>query len=115
MELVDRFEKVLKTSDVERLVVTSAMLAMLPRADPDRDVPIRVFDNQKHKVYEFKLSSRKRGRYEKPVFQSRGWRVFVNDRGIAAGDVLYFWEEEYPIEGTRYRIALYKPDLFPHL
>ncbi|CAB4320750.1 unnamed protein product [Prunus armeniaca] len=114
MEL-DRFKKVLKASDVKRLVVTSAMLAMLPRADPDRDVPIRVFDNQKRKVYEFKLSSRQRGRYKKPVFQSRGWRVFVNDRGIAPGDVLYFWEEEYQIHGTRYRIALYKPDLFPHL
>ncbi|CAB4290436.1 unnamed protein product [Prunus armeniaca] len=32
MEL-DRFKKVLKASDVKRLVVTSAMLAMLPRAD----------------------------------------------------------------------------------
>ncbi|CAL9022200.1 unnamed protein product [Prunus brigantina] len=114
MEL-DRIEKVLRASDVKRLVVTSAMLAMLPRANPDQDVPIRVFDNQKRKVYEFKLSSRKRGRYKKPVFQSRGWRVFVNDRGITARDLLYFWEEECQIHGTRYRIALYKPDLFPRL
>ncbi|VVA15287.1 PREDICTED: B3 domain-containing mRNAion factor NGA4, partial [Prunus dulcis] len=111
----DRFEKVLKASDVERLGVTTTMLEMLPPEDPDRDIPIRVFDNQKWKVYEFKLSSRQRGRYKNPVFQSRGWRVFVNDRGIAAGDVLYFWEEEDPFHGTQYRIALYKPKLFPHL
>ncbi|CAB4290416.1 unnamed protein product [Prunus armeniaca] len=112
MEL-DRFEKVLKASDVERLVVTTAMLEMLPPVDPDRDIPIRVFDNQKGKVYEFKLSSRRGGK--KPVFQSRGWRVFVNDRGIAAGDVLYFWAEDDPFHGSQYCIALYKPNLFPHL
>ncbi|CAL8176442.1 unnamed protein product [Prunus armeniaca] len=110
----DRFEKVLKASDVERLVVTRTMLPMLPRPDPARDVPIRVFDNQKGQVYEFQLSIRP-GKYKKPVFQSRGWRVFVKDRGIIAGDLLYFWEEDYQIHGTRYRIALYKPDLFPHL
>ncbi|CAB4290385.1 unnamed protein product [Prunus armeniaca] len=111
----DCFEKVLTASDVKRLGVTTTMLEMLPPEDPDRDIPIRVFDNQKRKDYEFKLSSRQRGRSKNPVFQSRGWRVFANDRGIAAGDVLYFWAEEDPFHGTQYRIALYKPNLFPHL
>ncbi|PQP93186.1 hypothetical protein Pyn_21516 [Prunus yedoensis var. nudiflora] len=112
MEL-DRFEKVLKATDVERLVVTSAMLAMLPRVDPDRDIPIRVFDNQRRRVYEFRLSGRQWGKYRKPVFQSREWRVFVKDRGVVAGDVLFFWVEEDPFHRTQYRIALYKPGLFP--
>ncbi|CAB4290382.1 unnamed protein product [Prunus armeniaca] len=113
MEL-DRFEKVLKASDVKRLVVTSTMLAMLPSVDPDWDIPIRVFDNQRHRVYEFQLSGRRRGKYTKPAFQSRAWRVFAKDRGIAAGDVLFFWaEEEDPFHRTQYRVALYKPHLFP--
>ncbi|KAI5314483.1 hypothetical protein L3X38_043659 [Prunus dulcis] len=89
------------------------MLAMLPRVDSDRDVPIRVFDNQRRWVYEFKLSGRRRNKYRKPVFQSRAWRVFAKDRGIAAGDVLFFWAEEDPFHRTQYRVALYKPHLFP--
>ncbi|KAL6270339.1 hypothetical protein ACE6H2_027250 [Prunus campanulata] len=108
-----RFEKVLNASDLERLVVTTAMLEILPPVDPDRDTPIRVFDNQKLKTYEFKISIRKNGRYQKAVLQSREWGVFVRDRGIAAGDVLYFWAEEEPAHQTQYRIALYKAGLFP--
>ncbi|KAI5314504.1 PREDICTED: L484_001281 [Prunus dulcis] len=106
-----RFEKVLNATDLERLVVTTAMLEILPPVDPNRDTPIRVFDNQKLKTYEFMISIRKNGRYQKAVLQSREWRVFVRDRGIAAGDVLYFWAEEEPAHRTQYRIALYKAAL----
>ncbi|CAB4290418.1 unnamed protein product [Prunus armeniaca] len=108
----DHFKKKLTASDVKRLVVTTAMLEMLPPVDPDRDIPIRVVDTQTHNVYEFKLSCRQGG--TKPVFQSRGWTVFVIDRGIEAGDELYFWAEECLLHGTQYRIALCKPNLFPH-
>ncbi|KAL6270345.1 hypothetical protein ACE6H2_027256 [Prunus campanulata] len=52
-------------------------------------------------------------RYLKPVLQSRGWNRFVNDRGITVGDVVCFWEEENPTYQTQYRIALFKPHLFP--
>ncbi|CAB4320723.1 unnamed protein product [Prunus armeniaca] len=45
---------------------------------------------------------------ENQFFQSKQWRVFVKERGIAAGDVMYFWAEENAFHQTQYRIALLK-------
>ncbi|KAL6270328.1 hypothetical protein ACE6H2_027239 [Prunus campanulata] len=112
MELAQGVQKVIRASDVGRLVVTKEMLAVLPPVNPGNDISINVFDNQTHRDYEFKLAGR-RGRYLKPVLQSRGWKRFVNDRGITVGDVVCFWEEENPTYQTQYRIALFKPHLFP--
>ncbi|VVA15281.1 Hypothetical predicted protein [Prunus dulcis] len=55
----------------------------------------------------------KRDKYRKPVFQSRARRAFAKDRGIAAGDVLFFLGEQDPFHRTQYRVALCKPHLFP--
>ncbi|KAI5314522.1 hypothetical protein L3X38_043698 [Prunus dulcis] len=112
MELAHGVKKVITAADVGRLVVTRKILAVLPTVNPGNDISINVFDNQTHRDYEFKLAVRP-GRYLKPVLQSRGWRAFVNDRGVAVGDVVWFWEEENPTYQTQYRIALFKPDLFP--
>ncbi|VVA15282.1 PREDICTED: PRUPE_8G118300 [Prunus dulcis] len=96
MELAHGVQKVITGTDVGRLVVTKQMLAVI----------------KTHRDYEFKLAVRP-GRYLKPVLQSGGWRAFVNDRAIAVGDVLCFWEEENPTYQAQYRIALFKPHLFP--
>lgn len=112
MELPHGKLKVMTTTDLTRLTVTTEMVAILPPVNPDGDIPLRVFDNQTHRVYEFMLAGRHRG-YLRPVVQSRGWRVFVKDRGIEVGDVIGLWEEENPTYLTQYRIVLFKPDLFP--
>ncbi|CAB4290424.1 unnamed protein product [Prunus armeniaca] len=112
MDLAHGGQKVITATDVGRLVVTREILAVLPPVNPGNTISINVFDSQTDRVYVFKLAGR-RGRYLKSVLQSRGWKRFVNDRGIAVGDVVSFWEEENPIYQTQYRIALFKPHLFP--
>ncbi|CAL9022197.1 unnamed protein product [Prunus brigantina] len=105
---MNRFEKELTPSDVnQRLTVTRGMLEFLPQIDPAHDLPLRVLD-ETGKVYVFYLSGRE-GREKKPVFQAKHWKVFVKERGIAAGDVMYFWREENAFYQTEYRIALLKP------
>ncbi|KAL6270348.1 hypothetical protein ACE6H2_027259 [Prunus campanulata] len=112
MERAHYVQKVITATDVGRLVVPKEMLAVLPPVNPGDDISINVFDNQTRRVYEFRLAVRP-GIYLKPVLQSGGWKAFVNDRGIAVGDVVYFWEEENPTYQTQHRIALLKPNLFP--
>ncbi|KAL6270343.1 hypothetical protein ACE6H2_027254 [Prunus campanulata] len=112
MEPAHGVQKVISATDVGRLVVTREILAVLPPVNPGNAISINVFDRQTDRVYVFKLAGR-RGRYLKPVLQSRGWKRFVNDRGITVGDVVCFWEEENPTYQTQYRIALFKPHLFP--
>ncbi|KAL6270331.1 hypothetical protein ACE6H2_027242 [Prunus campanulata] len=104
---MERCEKELSPTDVnQRLAVTKEMLEFLPPIDPENDVPVRVLD-ETGKVYVFYLSCRQ-GKHRKPVFQSKHWRVFVKERDIAAGDVMYFWAEENAFHQTQYRIALLK-------
>ncbi|CAL8176443.1 unnamed protein product [Prunus armeniaca] len=112
MELAHGVKKVITATDVGRLVVTRKILSVLPPVNPGNAISINVFDSLTDRVYAFQLAGR-RGRYLKPVLQSREWKRFVNDKGIAVGDVVWFWEEENPTYQTQYRIAVFKPDLFP--
>ncbi|CAL9022198.1 unnamed protein product [Prunus brigantina] len=112
MELAHGVKKVITAADVGRLVVTRDMLAVLPPVSPGNAISINVLDRPTNRVYVFQLAGR-RGRYLKPVIQFRGWKRFVKDKGIAVGDEVWFWEEENPTYQTQYRIAVFKPDLFP--
>lgn len=100
------FEKILTRSDVHgRFAVPRGMAKMMPRGDIQINVLER-YDGREH-VYHFKLS-RRRGTYEKPVFQAKGWGDFIRRRGARQGDLIRFWHEVNEAEGTQYRIALLK-------
>lgn len=97
--------KTLTLSDVQgRLAVPTDMAAIMPRADPERDIPIKVLD-ELGRIYEFCLSGRK-GRYIKPVFQASEWRAFIRHRGAKQGDVIYFCRDVNQTTHAEYRIVL---------
>ncbi|KAK9944205.1 hypothetical protein M0R45_009783 [Rubus argutus] len=99
--------KKLTLSDVQnKLAVPSDMAAIMPPADPERNIPIRVLDDW-GQVYNFYLSGR-RGRYIKPVFQAKEWRAFIKCRGAKDGDQIYFWHEVDESKHTQYCIVFCK-------
>ena len=58
--------------------------------------------------WEFYCAIRERGRYKKPVFQSREWFKFVSQKGLKVGDKIVLCEEEDLFRGTKYRIRAQK-------
>ena len=53
----------------------------------------------------FRCTTRKNGRYRKPVLQAHEWRIFVNYAGLQVGDKIMIQEvEEAQFRGASYRI-----------
>ncbi|KAF3438021.1 hypothetical protein FNV43_RR20777 [Rhamnella rubrinervis] len=85
------FEKLLTETDVnKKLSVPSAFLRHINGGQGGKAVEI--VDDITGKTYQLMLQTRA-GKYRKPVFQSKGWLKFVKDKGLQAGDTIYFWKD----------------------
>ncbi|GMN43723.1 hypothetical protein TIFTF001_012924 [Ficus carica] len=101
-------EKYLTKNDVGRkFSVPAGWLRILPEFREGHEVVVRALDG-KGFYWAFYCAIRERGRYKKPVFQSREWFKFVNQKGLKVGDKIVLCEEEDLFRGTKYRIRAQK-------
>ncbi|TYG35888.1 hypothetical protein ES288_D13G019600v1 [Gossypium darwinii] len=99
------FSKVLSPTDIEhRLAVPSEILWAFEFDQARRCADFEVKD--KHgQTWEFRCSTRKKDFHPKPVV-SKGWRKFVKDKGLQAGDKVVFYKD---VEGdSTYKIITMK-------
>ncbi|KAJ6868104.1 hypothetical protein NC651_033219 [Populus alba x Populus x berolinensis] len=99
------FSKILTKTDAEkRLSVPIKFLKSLPPFKSGHAVDFQAKE-ERGRVWTFQCSTRKKGRYKKPVL-SKGWLAFANKKKLKAGDKIVFYrgrnqETEKPFYGVR--------------
>ncbi|KAK4850967.1 hypothetical protein QYF36_011398 [Acer negundo] len=83
------FSKELSETDVShRLAIPSGKLDQIAPLSLGEEVSIAVIDATGHQ-WSFRLSTRKEGKYLKPVISGNQWRRFVTERNLRKGpDIL---------------------------
>ena len=101
------YSKVLIQRDIdERLTVPEAWMDLLGRlfTNGNNEAQVRAVDCG-GRFWEFCCSTRKKGNYNKPVFQARDWSKFVRYAGLQVGDRVVLQEnDEAQFREIRYRI-----------
>ncbi|KAJ6340621.1 hypothetical protein OIU77_008394 [Salix suchowensis] len=78
--------KLLRETDIKkRFSIPTGFLSYLPSLNGGHAVDFEAVDGSTGLVWPFRYSVRKKGRHPKPVI-SRGWRAFVNSKGLKVGD-----------------------------
>ncbi|KAJ6294880.1 hypothetical protein OIU76_022877 [Salix suchowensis] len=101
------FSKMITKTDTEkRLSVPIKFLESLPPFHGGHAVDFQAKD-EKAEVWTFQCSTRKKGRYKKPVL-SKGWRAFASRKKLKVGDRIEFYrarnqttDESPPFYGVR--------------
>jgi len=97
--------KILTKTDTEkRLSVPTKFLKSLPPFKGGHAVFFQAKE-ERGKVWTFQCSTRKKGRYQKPVL-SKGWLAFARKKKLEVGDKIEFYkardqETEKPFYGVR--------------
>ncbi|KAJ6760299.1 hypothetical protein OIU79_025202 [Salix purpurea] len=100
------FSKMITKTDTEkRLSFPIKFLESLPPSHGGHAVDFQAKD-ENAEVWTFRCSTRKKGRYNKPVL-SKGWRAFASRKKLKVGDRIEFYEarnqttDESPCYGVR--------------
>ncbi|GMN26960.1 hypothetical protein TIFTF001_046101 [Ficus carica] len=105
---MEQFVNYLTENDIRRkFSVPAEWLRILSEFGEGHEVVVRALDGKRF-YWEFYCAIRRRGRYRRPVFQSREWLKFVNKKGLTVGDKNVLCEEEDHFRGTKYRIRAQK-------
>ncbi|KAJ6294877.1 hypothetical protein OIU76_022874 [Salix suchowensis] len=89
--MAPRSSKVLRETDVKkRYSVPTGFLSSLPSFNGGHAVDFQAVDGS-GRVWPFRCSVRKKG-HPKPVI-SRGWRAFVDSKGLKVGDKVRFYKK----------------------
>ncbi|KAJ6294875.1 hypothetical protein OIU76_022872 [Salix suchowensis] len=85
--------KLLRETDIkERFSMPTGFLSYLPSLNGGHAVDFEAVDGSTGRVWPFRCSVRKKGRHPKPVI-SRGWRAFVNSKGLQVGDKVRLYKK----------------------
>ncbi|KAJ6677335.1 hypothetical protein OIU85_010496 [Salix viminalis] len=91
--MAPRSSKVLRETDIKKKYsVPTGFLSSLPSFNGGHAVDFEAVDGS-GRVWPFRCSVRKNGRHPKPVI-SRGWRAFVDSKGLKVGDKVGFYKKE---------------------
>ena len=104
------FTKQLKKSDVRsRLSIPKSWWDEIRPlfGEHQREIELRVVDGM-GMFWEFRCAFRQKGRYKKPVFQSKGWLKFVNHEGLEVGDTVTLEIVENQFRGTKFLLRALK-------
>ncbi|KAI9186619.1 hypothetical protein LWI28_019125 [Acer negundo] len=100
------FSKELSETDVShRLAIPSGKLDQIAPLSLGEEVSIAVIDATGHQ-WSFRLSTRKEGKYLKPVISGNQWRRFVTERNLRKGDKINFYQETIENNEERFRIEI---------
>ncbi|KAJ6294876.1 hypothetical protein OIU76_022873 [Salix suchowensis] len=84
------YSKLLRETDIKkRFSMPTGFLSSLPSFNGGHAVDFQAVDGSTGRVWPFRCSVRKKGRHPKPVI-SRGWRAFVDSKGLKVGDKVRF-------------------------
>ncbi|KAB5524119.1 hypothetical protein DKX38_021868 [Salix brachista] len=90
--MAPRSSKVLRETDIKkRYSVPAGFLSSLPSFNGGHAVDFQAVDGS-GRVWPFRCSVRKKG-HPKPVI-SRGWRAFVDSKGLKVGDKVQFYKKK---------------------
>ncbi|KAK1583798.1 hypothetical protein Q3G72_027022 [Acer saccharum] len=100
------FSNKLSDTDVnQRLAIPSKKLNQIAPLSLGEMVSIAVIDATGHQ-WSFLLSTRKDGRYLKPVITGNEWLQFVRERHLREGDKITFYRETIENNEVRFRIVI---------